>query len=322
MKSKNKHFEFSKFTLSDIEKRTSQREGEVRIGETIQKESTKKYCILGIEESVGPRANLGNTGAENGFEVFLSKFLNMQANRFLSCEDVEVLGKISFVHTLEGTEHARTLVDELDFFVTDVLGVHLNENQIPIVIGGGHNNCYPILKHLSQQKKEALNVVNLDPHADYRILEGRHSGNGFSYAFKMSYLKKYFVLGLHESYNSEEMLGRLEKDGHLFTFFEDYLTGKSRFSDDFEKYKKEIDQQSYGIGLDLDALVDMPSSAASPTGVTLERARIYMRYFAASKHVSYLHLPEGAPLNAIENKKVGKALAYLVTDFLKVNRLL
>lgn len=320
MKSKKINFEFLKFTSKDIQDRTTVREGELRLGERVTRESEKKYIVLGIEESVGPQANHGNSGAENAFESFLQKFLNMQSNRFLNGEDVLVLGKVINLNTPDSLENARSYVDELDRFILDVLDLNLTENQIPIVIGGGHNNCYPLLKHCSQRKNEALNVVNLDPHADYRILEGRHSGNGFSYAYKMSYLKKYIVLGLHQNYNSEEMLERLAEDNHTFTFFEDYLSAKSDFTTDFESYKREVDTQSYGVELDLDAIIDMPSSALTPSGVTLERARIYINHFSASKNVSYLHLPEGAPVTTLEKNKVGKALAYLVTDFLKAHQ--
>lgn len=58
----------------------------------------------------------------------------------------------------------------------------------PIAIGGGHNNAYPMLKGYSLAKKEKINAINCDPHADFRALEGRHSGNGFSYAVNDGYL--------------------------------------------------------------------------------------------------------------------------------------
>jgi formiminoglutamase len=44
-----------------------------------------------------------------------------------------------------------------------------------------------------------VNAINFDAHSD-RILEGRHSGNGFSYAYEEGFLKKYFIFGLHEIY--------------------------------------------------------------------------------------------------------------------------
>jgi formiminoglutamase len=37
-------------------------------------------------------------------------------------------------------------------------------------------------------------AINFDAHSDFRILEGRHSGNGFSYAYEEGFLKKYFIL--------------------------------------------------------------------------------------------------------------------------------
>jgi formiminoglutamase len=39
-----------------------------------------------------------------------------------------------------------------------------------------------------------VNAINFDAHSDFRILEGRHSGNGFSYAYEEGFLKKYFIL--------------------------------------------------------------------------------------------------------------------------------
>jgi formiminoglutamase len=39
-----------------------------------------------------------------------------------------------------------------------------------------------------------VNAINFDAHSDFRILEGRHSGNGFSYAYEEAFLKKYFIL--------------------------------------------------------------------------------------------------------------------------------
>jgi formiminoglutamase len=38
-----------------------------------------------------------------------------------------------------------------------------------------------------------VNAINFDAHSDFRILEGRHSGNGFSYAYEEGFLKKYFI---------------------------------------------------------------------------------------------------------------------------------
>ena len=76
-----------------------------------------------------------------------------------------------------------------------------------VVIGGGHNNCYPIIRAAathSGRRTLPLDVVNLDPHADCRnVAEGRHSGNGFSTAFGEGLIRKYFLCGYHNRYNSQ-----------------------------------------------------------------------------------------------------------------------
>ena len=53
-----------------------------------------KYVLLGICEDIGPRANLGNGGAEDGWQAFLKRFLNQPDNQFLANEKVLLLGAI------------------------------------------------------------------------------------------------------------------------------------------------------------------------------------------------------------------------------------
>ena len=72
-----------------------------------------------------------------------------------------------------------------------------------------------------------------------------------------------------------------------------------------------------GIELDMDAIRLMPSSAISPSGFSLEQGRHYVRKCVKSLKTAYLHLPEAAPQTEHEARLVGKALTYLVTDFIK-----
>ena len=101
-----------------------------------------------------------------------------------------------------------------------------------------------------------------------------------------------------------------------------------------------------GVEVDLDAIAGMPTSAASPSGVSVEAARRFVRHLASvpttvassssplplslsssssssssSSLPVYLHLAEGAPeLGGAEGegaRTVGKTLAYLTTDFIE-----
>lgn len=316
MKSKSKSFELLKFTKTDINDSFSKRDGETKLGEVINNSKKAKYVILGIEESIGPRANKGKSGAENGFKTFLSVFLNMQSNESLRGDDILVLGKV--VQLKEAKENLIQLVEELDAFIFEVLKEHISEGQIPIVIGGGHNNAFPLMKFSAERFSKAINVVNLDAHADYRLLEGRHSGNPFSYAYKEEFLNKYHVFGLHQRYNSQRILDDLRRDGHSFTFNEEYLMGERDYKSDFLASVEALNRKdSYlGVELDLDVISRMPSSAFTPVGISIDECRRYLRIFATHNKLAYLHLPEGAPLNEEENRIVGKTLAYFVSDFI------
>jgi formiminoglutamase len=302
---------------------TSKRIGETKIGEKIELSSTikeAKYLLIGIEENLGPQANGGFSGAENAFKAFLKRFLNMQSNRFLTGNELVLIGSIQQTTDFKNIETAKSAITELDLLVETVLKPYIQQGLIPIVIGGGHNNAYPIIKSIAEVKQQAIDVINLDPHADCRALEGRHSGNSFSYAKENGYLNQYTVLGLHKNYNSEFILNYLEKNNFYFTFFEDYIINPTQFDTDLTKVFLSIsNDRNFGLELDLDAIAFIPSSAFTPSGFTNLDARKYIKTLAKHNNCCYLHLPEGAPTNEVEEKITGKLTAYLVADFIQEN---
>lgn len=315
MESKYQNFHFLVWEDLGYQKLLSQRNGEVRIGEEFIDSKHAKFIILGIEESIGPLVNLGIAGAENGFKSFCDKFLNMQSTHTLDGKNISLLGAVK---SSSNFENRQEIIEELDDFVSEVIDNFIAQDQILIVIGGGHNNSFPILKSKSKSLTTQLNVVNLDAHADYRALEGRHSGNPFSYAMDQGFLEKYFVLGLHQRYNNMATLNGLIRDKHYFTYFEDYIDHTRSFRDDVDFIVTELKSSNlpFGLELDMDAIENMPSSALSPFGVGMTEARFYVRKLARVQGCVYLHLPEAAPKNLDEMVLVGKALSYLVTDFI------
>ena len=313
-------FYFEYFNSENLSQLFSVREGEEKLGQRVRVNSTPidlngKFVIIGVAEDIGPRANLGFAGAEAGFNAFITRFLNVQSNRFLNGSEVVVYGVVRSSETFSNSDlvELRNTVEHLDLLLEEVLQVVFSSGGIPIVIGGGHNNAYPIIKAYSHVNQKKIDVLNIDPHADFRKLEGRHSGNSFSYAMQEGALGKYAVLGLHQSYNSESMLQDLEKQGVDFTFFEDYIDDKELFYRDLFKFE----DKQFGLEIDMDTIKQMPSSAYTPSGFSVEEIRRALRFLANSSKVVYLHLPEAAPQNEREATFVGKVITYLVTDFIK-----
>lgn len=322
MQSKNNSFSWNPMSENELIKKVSVRSGETKAGQKMKTvdqldHSKIRFVVLGISEDIGPQTNGGFPGSKNGFEAFLTYFVNFQSNQFLSGESILVLGNIETLVDFKDKQQGILLIDELDDFVEQVLTPYVAEKYIPIVIGGGHNNAFPLIKTVSKWLEKPIQVVNLDPHADFRGLEGRHSGNPFSYAYDQNWMNRYVVMGLHQSYNSQYLLDELKAHKFTHTFWDDYVSGKSNFDADLKQVLTEVENDDFGLELDMDSIAFMPVSAYSPSGISIELARKYLLTFAKCSRVRYLHLPEAAPKNERDFVEVGKTLAYLVTDFIK-----
>jgi formiminoglutamase len=312
---------YSKNTILPL---TSKREFETKLGEKLQfvssieglKNTPKSFVIIGIQESIGPRANYGKSGAENAWSAFLKSFVNIQLNHFIDSKNIILLGEFEFnFPQTDDVSELRKQVTEIDDSVYPIIQKTVELGHIPIVIGGGHNNSYPLLKGTSLAKNTSVSCLNIDPHADFRVLEGRHSGNGFSYAYNEKYLGKYAIHGLHENYNSQFILDELFKHNIAFSLFDEMLFNTS-FEDNLQRLFRTLDKEVC-IEIDVDSIAYMPSSAITPTGFSIEHIRKFIHLICKEKTVNYLHLSEAAPTNDQEKAIVGKTLTYLVTDFIK-----
>ncbi|RRJ87737.1 arginase [Paenimyroides tangerinum] len=338
---------FSFFNISERNKLVDLRVGEIKFGERINfidssenidsflSQTESKYIIFGICESIGVKANFGRTGTENTWQIALKSLLNIQHNKTCKANHVGVLGYFNFE---EENELAKTLnpsikedrkqlfklVEKIDKEIAFLVSKIIKSNKIPIIIGGGHNNAYGNIKGLALAKGRAVNVINFDAHTDFRPLEGRHSGNGFSYAFEEDFLRNYFIFGIHENYTSKEIFSRIKENDQRVKF-NTYEQMEIRLEKDFRmelKYAaRHIKDNSFGIELDLDAIIQMPSSAMTYSGFSTKKARQFVSYFANLENVSYLHICEGAPNFELEENKavLGKFISYLITDFIKPN---
>lgn len=335
------------FTRENLLELTNLRNGEIKLGERVhliqnpldwEKElaqNDSRYVLLGIPEDIGVKANFGRTGAAAAWEKFIGTFLNIQHNRFNKGYWVTVLGHLNFATEIEEAKHLNPsikadrkrlfeLVQVIDKEVSHLIAKIVKANKIPIVIGGGHNNAYGNIKGTALAKGKAINAINFDAHTDFRPLEGRHSGNGFSYAFEEGFLKNYFIFGLHENYTSKGIFSaiKLHADRVKYNTYEQINIRKEKsFTNELLNARKHVDGTFYGIEIDLDAIPQIASSALTPTGFSAEKTRQFLHCFAESPQVAYLHICEGAPdLDyPTNNHVVGKLIAYLVSDFMKSN---
>lgn len=324
------------YTKKDAVPFISPRAGETKFGEKVSfvediKELANhpaKYVLFGIPEDIGIRANHGKSGAAKGWNAALGSLLNMQHNHLLDAENVILLGEINcHKQMLEAAsismqkdhtpEDFGDLVSQLDKKVIAVIKTIVAAGKTPIVIGGGHNNSYGSLRGTSEGLKSKVNCINFDAHTDFRTLEHRHSGNGFSYAFTEGYLDKYFIFGLHRNYTSEGVFKAMdEHPNNIEVGLYENLTilKKQTFSGAINRAEAFCCDDSFGIELDMDAIDLMGSSAMTPSGLSLTEAREFIAYFSKHPNMRYVHICEGAPKYGTFPNQVGKAIAYLVSD--------
>lgn len=311
----------------------SYREGEEKFGQTLHisedgcLDSFKgKFVLVGISEDIGIRANHGIAGAALAFHSFLKSFVNVQNSNSFNGSQFLLLGQIDSEQLMLASQTAdisqlRELTAALDDLVFPVIQHIVSTGKIPIVIGGGHNNAYPILKGCSLGFNKSINAINLDAHADFRMKEGRHSGNGFRYAYDASFLKRYALLGLHEAYNSEHIVEELKKNpDFLPILFEDiFLRKKESWKNAQQRAIDFVSNDIFGVELDVDSLENTLSSAWSPVGKSANQSLNYLYNCGKENNVCYLHITEAVykRTDGTENVLVGKLLNYMVQAFCK-----
>ncbi|WP_299130826.1 formimidoylglutamase [uncultured Winogradskyella sp.] len=329
------------FTSKDRDSLTKVRNRESKFGEHIQLipnltttyddivNLDVDYVLFGIKEDIGIYANQGITGAYNAWQATIKILLNTQYNLFNQPKKVLVLGHLDYSMerkiveekaTKKNITKARRLVEAIDKDVTYMVATIVKAGKIPIIIGGGHNNAYGNIKGLSLAKNDKANVVNLDAHTDFRDKEGRHSGNGFSYAYNEGYLKNYFVFGLHENYTSDKIFKTLTqlKCIKYNTYEALEVRNDIEFLSELEIASQHVSNKPFGIEIDCDAIADIPSSAMTPSGFSVKKTRQFVHYFGKHKNASYLHICEAAPTKKTASK-VGKLISYLITDFIRAH---
>ncbi|MCB0375277.1 MAG: formimidoylglutamase [Sinomicrobium sp.] len=320
--------------------------GEKKYGECVQctaatpedfsvhlRRSDAEYVLLGIPENIGVQANPGKKGAASAWEATLTMLLNTQHNPLNNGNGLYVLGHLDVEKELavfstlnpddnETLKKAGKLVEEIDKEVTYIIGKIVASGKKPIVIGGGHNNAYGIIKGCALALNRPLNAVNFDAHSDFRKRGRRHSENGFSYAFSEGFLQKYYIFGLHENYTSGALFKKLKKYEHHIqysTFEEIAVQQKKSFAYHLNHALIHVSKSAFGIEVDCDAIAGVPSSTMTPSGFSVNHARRFVTAMGNHRNARYLHICEAAPdpANEREMEQTGKLIAYLITDFMK-----
>jgi len=339
------------FSKSDVLSYTKIRRFETRVGEVVLvaadpanipasiEKSPAEYVLLGIPEDIGIRAMEGLGGGETAWNHFLRSFFNIESNDFLTGASVLALGYFDFSDlsalieaNAAGSEEKlmayRHAVQSIDEAVEPLIRIITAAGKIPIVIGGGHNNAYPLIKGAAKGLQKAgltplaqINAINLDAQPEFSPADGRHSGNPFRYAEEDGYLVKYCVVGVHENHLPQNVWSDILNNPFVdcITYEDIFVLEKRTFPQAVAHATGFTDDNYIGLELDLDAVAHMPGAGLPPSGLTPLHARQYVTFAAIDSKIAYLHVCEGAVCvgNGCSNPSSGKLMSYIVSDFIK-----
>lgn len=339
------------YNKEDVLSLTKIRRFETKLGERLQvvadagdiaksiADSNAQFVLFGVPEDLGAKGNMGIGGTDTLWIPFLQSFFNVQSNDFFDGGEILIIGHFDFgdiqylIDTTAKTpdekiEAYRHAVITIDDEVEHLAKLITETKKIPIVVGGGHNNSYPLIKGAAKGWHKAgaiplaqINCINLDAHADYRPMEGRHSGNAFRYAEEDGYLQKYCIVCLHENYLPQNVWLDIVNNPFI-----DFITHEDIFVHEKRSFRQAVahatgftEDTFTGIDVDLDCIQNALSSAMTPVGVLPKHARQYVSFAAADAQPAYLHICEGA--TRLSDGRIdttnGKLISYLVSDFVK-----
>lgn len=329
------------FNSTTLNKLLNKRSGESKFGEHVQmltsisniyeqlKNLDVTHVILGLPEDVGVFANYEKTGISKAWEPFIKILLNIENNEFTKANSVLILGHLDFTTELlevsklnqskkKDVAKARNIVSEIDTYVSHIIYQIVSAGKKPIIIGGGQNNAYGNIKGTSLALGEPINAINFDKHSDFKPEEGRHSGNGFSYAYAEGFLEKYFVFGLHENLTSEKLFKTLKKLKSIkYNTFEAIEIRKEiKFKAEMQLALKHIENKPFGIEIDCNAIQNIGNRSKTISGFSLNKTRTFLNFFSKHKNASYLHICEALPTKK-STSQFGNLITCLVTDFIK-----
>jgi formiminoglutamase len=319
----------------------NKRSGESKFGQHVQtltsisniyeqlKDLDVTYVILGLPEDVGVFANHGITGTYRAWDATLKVLLNIQSNEFTKANQVLILGHLDFSEEIaqvaklnsskkKDVVKSRGLVEKIDNNVSHLIYQIVLAGKKPIIIGGGHNNSYGNIKGTSLALGNSINAVNLDAYSDFGPEEGRHSGNGFSYAAAEGFLNNYFIFGLHENYTSNNVFKTINNTKSIsYNTFEGLeVRNELKFKKELEKALEFVGGTNFGIEIDCHAIENISTRTMTTSGFSLNKTRYFINYFAKHSNATYLHICEAKP-NKKKSEQIGKLITYLITDFIK-----
>ena len=234
----------------------------------IKEGQDSKIALLGYAVDAGVISNGGRNGAKDGPDS-IRKMLGPLANHINEKTLVYDYGNI--VVEDDNSDAAQLLM-------CDTICSFLQENHLPVILGGGHDAAFPhflgIQKYL-ETTGQTVGIINFDAHFDLRsLIDGKgHSGSPFlQIANQFSNSFNYLVLGIQKASNPKTLFETASSLNCNFIEIEQFnIAHWDLVKNSITNFIASVDKVYVSIDLDGFSLAYAPGvSAPSPIGFTPE----------------------------------------------------
>lgn len=195
-----------------------------------------EVVIIGFPSDEGVRRNNGRPGAATAPDEIRRHLYKMTPAPEEMESYKELLNNLVDLGNLSGSMDLESSQNNLGKILAEVL----NENIIPIILGGGHETAFA---HFLGYAEAGLStaIINIDAHTDVRLLkDGKaHSGSPFRQAIEDpgGCCEKYMVAGLQPHSVSKAHLNYISENDGSYLFRDD--TNITTISSLLHKHKSE-----------------------------------------------------------------------------------
>ncbi len=176
-------------------------------------DSKQNFALIGYACDEGVRRNQGRVGAVDG-PIAIRKSLAKVALHFDNKNVIDVGDVLCIDNKMEDCQHQFSkVVEQL-----------VNNNIIPIGLGGGHDIAYAHFMGLhAALENKSIGIINFDAHFDLRPVE-QQSNSGTPFNQICQFLKSnhkdfnYFAIGIQKQSNTKQLFEIAKETGTQIIF--------------------------------------------------------------------------------------------------------
>lgn len=276
--------------------------------------SNLSFALLGFCCDEGIKRNLGREGAKEGPLAIRQMLAKLAFHRTdIDCYDAGDI--ICNDGHLEKAQEA----------LAQAVLILLQQNIIPIVLGGGHELAWGHYRGLQKHyPKEKIAIVNIDAHLDMRPLLSQGKGSsGTSFLqianahSKTKQRFNYFCIGVQPESNIPQLIKTAREHHTQIIWLDDLQTLSEKNQDMIDVIIADHDAIYLSLCLDVFAAAYAPGvSAAQAFGATPWQIIPFIRQIAASKKVISYDIAELSPVWD-QDQRTAKLAAHFVFEMIQ-----